>query len=159
MNRAAKTDTYPLPHIEDLFASLTGGQLFTKLDFAHAYQQIPLDEDSQMITTANTHKDLYCYNRLPFGVASAPEIFQRAMEGVLQGIPHDGAYLDDILIMGTDREDHLKTLEAVLSMLETAGIQLKRNKCFFIMPSLEYLGIRFHPRIYNLYQRESSAHS
>ena len=43
VNRAAKTDTYPLPRIEDLFASLTGGQLFTKLDLAHAYQQVPLD--------------------------------------------------------------------------------------------------------------------
>ena len=75
VNRAAKTDTYPLPRIKDLFASLTGGQLFTKLDLAHAYQQVPLDEDSQMNTAINTHNGLYCYNRLPFGVASAPAIF------------------------------------------------------------------------------------
>ena len=93
-----------------------------------------------MITTINTHKGLYCYNRLPFGVASAPAIFQRAIEAVLQGIPHVCVYLDNILITGTDREDHLKTLEAVLSKLEATGIRLKHNKCFFMMPSLEYLG-------------------
>ena len=54
-NTAAKIDTYPLSHIEDLFASLIGGQLFTILDLAHAYKQVPLDEDSQMITAINTH--------------------------------------------------------------------------------------------------------
>ena len=76
MNRVVKTDSYPLPRIEDLFASLCGGQLFSKLYLAHAYQQIPLDEDSQLFTTINTHKGLYCYNRLPFGVASAPAILK-----------------------------------------------------------------------------------
>jgi len=63
VNRAAKTDAYPLPRIEDLFASLSGGQLFTKLDLAHAYQQVSLDSHSQLVTTINTHKGLYCYNR------------------------------------------------------------------------------------------------
>ena len=98
VNRAAKTDAYPLPRIEDLFASLTGGQLFTKLDLAHAYQQVPLDKDSQLVT--------YCYNRLPFGIASAPAIFQRAIEVILQGIPHVCVYLDDILITGVNSDDH-----------------------------------------------------
>ena len=77
-----KTDAYPLPRIEDLFASLTGGQLFTKLDLAHEYQQVPLDKDSQLVTTINTHKGLYCYH-LPFGITSAPAIFQRAIEAIL----------------------------------------------------------------------------
>ena len=70
VNLAAKTDTYPLPKIEDLFASLSGGKLFSKVDLASAYQQIPLDEQSKEFTTINTPKGLYCYNRLPFGVAS-----------------------------------------------------------------------------------------
>ena len=96
MNRAAITDSYTLPCIEDLFASLSGGQLFSKLDLAHTYQQIPLDEDSQLFTTINTHKGLYCYNRLPFGVAPALTIFQRAIETLLQGIHHVFVYLDDI---------------------------------------------------------------
>ena len=82
VNKAAKTDAYPLPHIEDLFAYLTKGQLFTILDLAHAYQQVPLDKDSQLVTIVNTHKGLYCYNRLPFGIASAPAIFQRAIDKV-----------------------------------------------------------------------------
>ena len=87
VNRVAKLDTYPLPRIDDLFASLAGGKAFTKLDLAHAYQQVMLDEESKKFVTVNTHKGLYTYNRLPFGVASAPSIFQRTMESILQGVP------------------------------------------------------------------------
>ena len=88
---------YPLPRTEELFATLAGGKHFIKLDLAHAYQQIPLEESSKQyittnthkgIYTINTHKGLYQYNRLPFGVAAVPSIFQRTMETLLQGILH-----------------------------------------------------------------------
>ena len=68
-------DTYPLPRADDLFASLAGGKTFTTLDLAHAYQQIPLDKDSKTLVCIGTHKGLYAYNHLPFGVSSAPSIF------------------------------------------------------------------------------------
>ena len=60
LNCAANTVTYPLPKIEDLFASLSGGKLFSKMDLASAYLQIPLEEQSKEYTTINTHKGLYC---------------------------------------------------------------------------------------------------
>ena len=72
VNQAAKPDMYPLPRIVDLFASLSGGKKFSKLDLAHAYQQVPLDEESKNLVAINTHKGLYRYHRLPFGVLSAP---------------------------------------------------------------------------------------
>ena len=93
-NQVTSTDTYPLPRIEDLFASLSGGKVFSKLDLAHAYQQVPLDEESKKFTTVNTHKGLYRYTRLPFGIASAPSIFQRIMDSILQGLPHVCVYLN-----------------------------------------------------------------
>ena len=121
-----KPDVYPLPRIEDLFAILAGGNSFTKLDLAHAYQQIPLEQSSKQYVTINTHKGLYQYNRLLFGVAAAPSIFQRTMENLLQGIPHVSIYLDDdILVTGTTDSDHLDTLDKVLSHLQDAGLQLK----------------------------------
>ena len=76
VNRVAKLETYPLPRIEDLFASLAGGKSFSKLDLAHAYLQVELDQSAKKYVTINTHRGLYTYNRLPFGVASAPAIFQ-----------------------------------------------------------------------------------
>ena len=140
VNRVAKLDVYPLPRIEEILASLAGGTTFTKLDLAHAYQQVQLDEESKKFTTINTSKGLYQYNRLPFGIASAPAIFQRTMEGLLQGIPNVSVYLDDILITGKSDEEHLKTVEEVLVQLEKAGLRLKRSKCKFMLPSIEYLG-------------------
>ena len=74
VNQVAKVDSYPLPKINDLFASLAGGQTFSELDLANAYLQIPLDEASQKLVTINTHKGLYKYNRLPFGVSAAPSV-------------------------------------------------------------------------------------
>ena len=140
INQAAKVDTYPLPRIEDLPASLGRGKLFTKLDLAHAYQQIPLDEESRKYTVINTHKGLFQYNRLPFGVASAPLIFQRTMEGILRGIDNVCVYIDDILVTGASEQEHLQTLDEVLTRLGEAGLKLKRSKCFFLQMSEEYLG-------------------
>ena len=140
INRASKLDTYPLPRVEDLFAALGNGKSFTKLDLAHAYQQIKLDEASRDLTVINTHKGLYRYNRLPFGVSSAPAIFQRIMEGILQGIPNVAVYIDDILVTGKTDEEHLDTLDRVLTRLQEKGLRLKKRKCEFMRPSVEYLG-------------------
>ena len=97
VNQAAKLEKYPLPCIEELFASLAGGKLFTMLDLSHAYLQVPLDEHSCQFVTINTHKGLFEYKRLPFGVASAPLTFQRIMENLLQRIQGVCVYIDDIL--------------------------------------------------------------
>ena len=140
VNQAIKADSYPLPRTEDILASLAGGQSFTKLDLAHAYQQLPLDEASKKLATVNTHKGLYQFNRLPFGISSAPSIFQRAIEGILQGLDHVSVYLDDILLTGATVEEHLQLLEEVLRRLEEAGLRLKKSKCAFMLSSVEYLG-------------------
>ena len=78
--------------------------------------------------------------RLPFGVASAPAIFQRAMDTILQGLPGVICYLDDILITGESDRTHLKNLQAVLGRLREHGVHLKRYKCQFFQESVDYLG-------------------
>ncbi|XP_061567238.1 uncharacterized protein K02A2.6-like [Cololabis saira] len=139
INRVSKLEQYPIPKVEDLFASLSGGQ-FTKLDMSHAYHQIPLEEESKKYVTINTHKGLFTYNVLPFGVSSSPAIFQRTMEGVLQGIPKVAVFLDDILLTGRNDQEHLQTLEEVLKRLDQAGLRLRRNKCMFMSREVIFLG-------------------
>ena len=139
INQAAKLDAYPLPKIEDLFTSLSGGVYFTKLDLSHAYQQLQLDETSRPYVTINTHKGLFQYTRLPFGVSSAPAIFQRTMESLLQGMDQVVVYIDDILIAGGTQAEHLKKLDEVMQRLKEAGMRLKKEKCHFLQPSVEYL--------------------
>ena len=122
VNQVSKLDRYPIPKIEDLFSQLAGGKSFTKLDLSQAYQQICLDVKSKPYVTINTHRGLFQYNRLSYGVSSALGIFQRMMDTLLQGMEHVVAYLDDILITGTSDEAHLTTLWEVLCRLESASL-------------------------------------
>ncbi|XP_038590459.1 uncharacterized protein K02A2.6-like [Micropterus salmoides] len=140
VNQVSKLEHYPIPRIEDLFARLSGGQKFTKLDLSHAYHQIPLDEEAKRYVTINTHKGLFTYKVLPFGVSSSPAIFQRTMEGLLQGIPGVAIFLDDILLTGKDDQEHLQTLSTVLKRLQDAGLRLKRTKCSFMVEEVMFLG-------------------
>ena len=140
VNQALAVDQYPLPKPDDLFATLAGGKVFTKLDLSQAYLQLRLDEKSSDYVTINTHQGLYRCNRLPFGVASAPALFQKLMDTVLQGIPGVTCYIDDILISSPDEAGHIKTLDTVLERLEKHGFRLKLVKCQFLMPSVDYLG-------------------
>ena len=82
-----KLDCHPIPRIEDLFATLGGGKLFSKLEMSQAYQQVELNDVSKQYTVINTHKGLFRYRSLLFGITSAPAIFQKVMESLLQNIP------------------------------------------------------------------------
>ena len=142
VNPMLEVDQHPLPKPEELFTTLAGGQKFTKLDLSHAYQQVFLDDESKPLVTINTHLGLYRYTRLPFGVAAAPAIFQRQMDALLQGIPKVVCYINDKLITGKNEEEHLQTLSTVLERLQSSGLRVKKEKCGFMMDSVDYLGHR-----------------
>ena len=150
VNPIAKLHRHPIPKVEDLFATLEGGKKFTKLDLSQAYQQLPLHPDSRKYVVINTHKGLFQYTRLPYGISSAPGIFQKEMDNLLTGIPGVAVYLDDILVTGVTEQEHLKSLEEVLRRLGQSGLRVKKKKCLFMVPSVSYLGHkidadRLHP--------------
>jgi hypothetical protein len=87
---------YPFPTSEELFTKLNGGEKFSELDLSQAYNQVVLDEESRKYVTINTHQGLYQYTCLLFGIESAPAIFQRTMDTILQGLDKVGYILDDI---------------------------------------------------------------
>ena len=132
----------PLPKPDDIFAGLADGKKFTVLDLKQAYNQLRLDEHSKKLVTINTHKGLYSYNRLPFGVASAPAIFQRTMETILQGVDGVACYLDDLIITGRSDKEHLDYLEEVLQRLLKSGVKANMDKCRFFQNSVEFPGHR-----------------
>ena len=127
VNPVSKLNRYPIPKVEDLFATLERGKTFTKLDLSQAYQQLQLDAESRKYVVINTHKGLFRYTRLPYGISSAPGIFQKSMEGLLHGIPHVTVCIDDILITGETEAEHLQTLEEVLKQLAKAGLRVKKK--------------------------------
>ena len=140
VNRAARLDSYPIPNLQDLFSRLNGGCIFSKLDMSQAYAQLCLDDDSKKYTVINTNRGLFQYNRLSFGISSAPGIFQRAMEELLRDIPGVFCYLDDVLITGATEAEHNERLRKVLSALQLAGLKLKLDKCIIAAPQVSYLG-------------------
>ena len=124
INWFAHVEQCALPTPEDLFATLAGGVMFSKLDMAHAYQQILIDDDSKHYLTINTHRGLFVSSRLAFGVSSAPPIFQQVIKNLLAGVPQTVVYLDDILVTGASEEEHKATPKEVLRRLAEAGLPL-----------------------------------
>jgi hypothetical protein len=130
-NPALEKCDYPLPNPSDIFAELAGGVKFSTLDLSMAYQQLQLDKDSRELLTINTHRGLFAFTRLVYGLSISPFIFQRVMDNVLKGLPNCVCYLDDILITGKDEKEHLSNLEAVLERLQSIGLKLIKAKCNF----------------------------
>ena len=110
VNPVSKLDQYPIPRVEDLFAMLDKGYTFTKLDLSQAYQQLALDRESQKYVVIRTYKGLFLCRHLPYGVSSAPGIFQGAMEMILRSSEN----------------------------LERVALRAKRHQCIFMAPSVSY---------------------
>ena len=141
INRVLLDHPYPLPDTEDVFATLGSGTVFSKTDLSNAYQQMELTADSQRYLTVNTHKGLYAYQRLTYGIASAPAVFQSTTDQILKGMDKVRCHIDDILIR-TESHEHLQVLDEVLARLEKHGILAKRSKCEVMVPSVDFLGYR-----------------
>ena len=95
------------PDQKTFFATSVNGKIFSKLDSLQVYQQMLLDSELEKYLMINTHLGLYQYTRLPFGIASAPAIFRRAMDIILQGVPGVMCYTDNILVSGETSEQLL----------------------------------------------------
>ena len=117
---------------------------------SQAYAQLELDEDSKEFTVINTQKGLFKYNRLCFGISSAPGIFQREMERLFRNYPGVFCYLDDILISASNLEEHNSRVNEVLTKLQESGLKLRADKCCFCVSQINYLDIRLIRRVFTL---------
>jgi hypothetical protein len=140
LNDAVQLHQHPLPVPEDIFATLNGGHVFSQIDFSDAYLQVELDDDSKRFCNINTHRGVYEYQCLPFGVKSAPGIFQAIMDKMLAGLPFATAYLDDIVVVSRSQDDHRRHLHAVFDRINEYGFRVRPVKCSFFQPSIKYLG-------------------
>ena len=140
LNLAVKRERYPIPALEDLLHKLNGAKYFSKLDATSGFYQIPLEDESSKLTTFITPFGRYRYKRLPFGISSAPEIFQRTMEHILEGEKQVVCFYDDVLVFGESQESHDKALQSCMKKTVDAGLKLNREKCEFALQEIEFLG-------------------
>ncbi|KAL7079782.1 hypothetical protein ACQ4LE_001691 [Meloidogyne hapla] len=124
----------------EIWAEIHGSKVFSQLDLRDAYLQIELDESSKKLTCINTHKGLFEVQRLPFGVKSAPGIFQRFMDKLISGIPGVFAYLDDVIIVSRNIEEHKVRLFEIFDRIEKWGLKIQLEKCNFFKEKLKFLG-------------------
>ena len=142
LNQSLRFNSYPLPNIVDIWPNLKGAKFFTTLDLKSGYWQIPMEEGSKEKTAFVTNQGLYQFNVMPFGLSTAPPIFQEMMDKVLGEAKHvyAMAYLDDVLIWSKTFEEHLYHMEQIFKKLENAGLKLKISKCDFLLQQIKYLG-------------------
>lgn len=139
-NTAIEREKHHIPSFDELLPDLRTSQFFSKLDVEKAFHQLELSPESRDITTFLTHKGLYRYKRLMFGISCAPDIFQRTMEELLKECEGTHIYIDDILVHGKTKEEHDIRLKKVLTTLEEKGITLNSKKCVFGVQAVEFMG-------------------
>ena len=140
LNKGVKREIYPLPKISDMLCKLSKGTMFSKLDANSGFWQVKLDPKSKLLTTFVTPWGRFCFRRMPFGISSAPEYFQRAMEKILDGLKGVICLMDDILVYGSDPSQHWARLHKVLERIESSGMTLRKEKCEFGLTEVKFLG-------------------
>ena len=140
LNESVLREVHPLPRVDETLAQLTGAKVFSKLDANSGFWQIPLSESSRPLTTFVTPFGRYLFNKVPFGISSAPEHFQKQMSKILAGLTGVRCQMDDVLVFGQDQGEHDSRLLAALQRLEAAGVTLNSAKCEFGKTSIKFLG-------------------
>eukprot|EP00731_Ephydatia_muelleri_P028828 Em0020g472a len=140
LNESVLRENYPLPKIDETLAQLSGASVFSKLDANSGFWQISLAKDCRPLTTFITPFGRYFFNKLPFGISSASELFQRRMSEILDGLDGVLCQIDDILIFGNNQHQHDIRLMAALDRIEKAGVTLNPTKCVFSRRQIQFLG-------------------
>ena len=138
LNESVQRERLLLPSVEQTLAQISGAKYFSKLDANSGFWQIQLAPESSKLTTFITPFGRFTFNRLPFGITSAPEYFQRKMSEILSGLEGVVCLIDDVLIYSNTEEQHHQRLKAALTKISKAGLTLNKEKCIFGVTKISF---------------------
>ena len=104
------------------------------------FWHVKLSEASSRLCTFNTPFGRYSYTRLPFGISSAPEVFQRRNYEMFGDIPNVHIVFDDIIIAAADDAEHDTALRELLERARKFNVKFNKDKFKLKLPSVRYLG-------------------
>jgi len=140
VNAVTKSDSFPLPRVEDCIDSIGRSHFITKFDLLKGYWQVPLTERAREISAFATPDGLYHYTVMPFGMKNAPATFQRMINRVIGGLEGCRAYIDDVILYNDDWGKHVKQLREFLCRLREAKLTVNLVKTEFCHARVEFLG-------------------
>jgi len=147
LNEITAPDRFPLPLIPRMLRLAGQGKVFSKIDLRNAYNLVRIRDGDEPKTAVRTHKGVFEYCVMPFGLCNAPAVFQRMMTARFSHLLDVSVviYLDDILVFSKDKESNLATVREVLRVLQQHGLYAKLSKCCFFVPRVEFLGFIISP--------------
>jgi hypothetical protein len=142
LNKIMVPVSFPIPRISDLLNSLGQTTVISSLDLASAYNQCEVRKEDREKTAFTVKHTKYEFNRVPFGLQSAPGYFSRVINETLYDIlgPEVLAYMDDILIFSKNKEQLMNRIEDVLKRKSEVHIKVKISKCRFFAEEVKFLG-------------------
>jgi hypothetical protein len=153
LNVAIRRPHYPSRTLEEILPELVNAKFFTKLDAKSGYWTCELTYQSSLLTTFNTPFGKYRYLRLPFGLKSSQDEFQKKLDQSLEGMV---SIADDIIhdiIHGKTRQEHDQRLHELLIRAKEKGIKFNKDKLEvgvtevkYFWSSLDGEGIKTRPR-------------
>ena len=139
LNKAVLREHHHIPTLEDIAHKFAGMKKFSIFDMKHGYWHVKLDQKSRLLTTFNTPFGRYAFQRLPFGIASAAEVFEKRVEEIF-GHLQVGVYFDDIVAFGKDQADLDRTVRELLKCARENNVKFNPDKIQLNQTEVQYLG-------------------
>ena len=140
LNKAIKREHFEIPTTDEILGQMIGGSMFSKCDCSAGFWAVKLDDASARLCTFSTPFSRYRFERLPFGISCAPEMFHKRIAQLFEGIEGVLTYQDDLICWASTEEEHDRRLKAIMERAQEVGLKFNFNKCQFKMPELVFLG-------------------
>jgi hypothetical protein len=140
VNQVTKTDTYPIPRIDDCIDKIGQAKFVSKFDLLKGYWGVPLTERAREMSAFCTPQGLFRYKVMPFGMKNAPATFQRMVNQITSDIPGCECYIDDLIVYSQTWDEHVQQIQLLFQKLSDANLTVNLGKCEFCAATVTYLG-------------------